>query len=368
MRTQTEPLLVHSVLLYTALSDANATATRTFLKGGLEPPALRARYLADLRLASDSLAALTHEAGKSVDVGAAVKSITEELPVYSGLVEAARANNRQGLPVGAAYLRTASASLTRAILPQANRLYATEAARLSDDYGRGTGKFALIVLTVVLVLALILLVGAQVFLVRLCRRIINLPMAAATVLLVSLSVWSVVGLINEENALSSARSDSDSVELLSASRVLLSRAQSDQSLVLANRGSDQADAADLGAVLRVLGRRDGLVTAAAGATAPAAGQRLRRELAAYRAETAHVAALERSQISAATSSGGTSPAAVRLGADLSRLDTAAQSRFATAAADAVSSLSGLSIAIPLITVIGGALAVFGLRQRLEEYR
>ena len=314
VRTQAEPLLVNSVLLYTALSDAHATATTTFLKGGLEPPALRARYLADLRLASDSLATLTHEADKSVDVAAAVKSITEELPLYSGLIEAARADSRQGFPIGAAYLRAASARLTGTILPQANRLYATEAGQLSDDYGRGTGKSALIVLIVVLVLALILLVGAQVFLARLSRRIINLPMAAATVVLVALSVWSVVGLINEENALSSARSDSDSVELLSASRVLLSRAQSDQSLTLANRGSDQTDPADRRAVLRVLARRDGLVAAAAGTTAPAAAHRLRAELGSYRAETARVAALERSQISGATSSGGAGRATVRLGA------------------------------------------------------
>ena len=44
-RTQTEPLLLQSVDLYTALSDANATAATTFLKGGLEPPARRARYV-----------------------------------------------------------------------------------------------------------------------------------------------------------------------------------------------------------------------------------------------------------------------------------------------------------------------------------
>ena len=36
---QTKPLLVQAVTLYTALSDANATATATFLTGGLEPPA-----------------------------------------------------------------------------------------------------------------------------------------------------------------------------------------------------------------------------------------------------------------------------------------------------------------------------------------
>jgi hypothetical protein len=55
-RSQTEPLLGQAATLYTALSDANATATTTFLEGGLEPPARRARYAADLRLSTDALA------------------------------------------------------------------------------------------------------------------------------------------------------------------------------------------------------------------------------------------------------------------------------------------------------------------------
>ena len=37
-RTQTEPLLVQAVTLYDSLSDANATATTTFLTGGLRRP------------------------------------------------------------------------------------------------------------------------------------------------------------------------------------------------------------------------------------------------------------------------------------------------------------------------------------------
>src|ERR1700686_2674673 len=51
VRTETEPLLVDAVTLYSALSDANGTVTTNFLTGGLEPAARRARYLADLRAA-----------------------------------------------------------------------------------------------------------------------------------------------------------------------------------------------------------------------------------------------------------------------------------------------------------------------------
>ena len=47
---------------------------------------------------------------------------------------------------------------------------------------------------------------------------------------------------------------------------------------------------------------------------------------------------------------------------------AAQARSSDAAADATSALDGLSFAIPLITVLAAVLALFGLRQRINEYR
>ena len=155
-RTQTEPLLVQSVNLYTALSDANATATTTFLKGGLEPPARRARYVADLNVASRALATLTREVGDDPLARAAVQTIGRQLPVYSGLIESARANNLQGYPIGAAYLRQASSLLTGSILPAADLVYAAEARRLSDDYSTGTGAAAIVALVAVILLALAL--------------------------------------------------------------------------------------------------------------------------------------------------------------------------------------------------------------------
>src|ERR1700687_5515710 len=59
VRTETEPLLVDAVTLYSALSDANGTVTTTFLTGGLEPASRRARYLADLKAAGGALERLS---------------------------------------------------------------------------------------------------------------------------------------------------------------------------------------------------------------------------------------------------------------------------------------------------------------------
>ena len=57
-----------------------------------------------------------------------------------------------------------------------------------------------------------------------------------------------------------------------------------------------------------------------------------------------------------------------LNADLNGQLASAQRRFAGDARSATSSLSGLSIAIPLLTAVAAILAVLGLRTRLEEYR
>jgi hypothetical protein len=366
VRSETEPLLVHAATMYTALSDANATVTATFLKGGLEPPALRARYLRDLRTASRSLATLTSEVGASSDARAAVTTIGEQLPAYSGLVETARANNRQGLPVGAAYLRAASELLTRTILPQADRLYSIEAQRLSDNYGTGTASAALIVLILAIVVALVLLIVAQVYVARISRRNLNVGMALATVVLLGVSIWAVIGFIGEQNALARARRDSDAVEVLSATKVLLSRAQSDQSLTLVNRGSDETDPLDFAAVTKAL------APLLAEVRSVGAGHAADTMAAydSYKAQAKRVLALENSGElpSAIARSSQANSIADGLNGNLAAQIAAAQARFKHSAASATSSLSGLLIVLPVVAVVVAVLALLGLRPRLEEYR
>jgi hypothetical protein len=372
VRNETEPLLVQAVKLYTALSDANATVTTTLLSGGLEPPLKRARYDHDLRASSAALATLTREAGTSAAARSALAVISQQLPEYTSLVASARANNRQGFPIGAAYLRQGSGLLTGIMLPAAGRLYAVEAQRLSDDYGSGTATAALVAFIGAVVVSLALLVIAQLYVARVSRRTFNLPMVAATIVIVAVALWGIVGLVSAQNALASARSNgSDSVEVLSATRVLLSRAQGDESLALVNRGSDASDATDFAAVMRTVG---GLlpevhVLAQRTGTIPAAN-RLDTEMAVYRAQTGQLTNLQDSgQINYAISrSSASADTADRLSTDLSGQFTGAQSRFERSAADATASLSGLSIAIPLLVALAAVLALFGLRERINEYR
>jgi hypothetical protein len=123
------------------------------------------------------------------------------LPVYTGLVEEARSNNRQGVPVGAAYLRRASELMRTQLLPAAERLSVVEAQRADADYRDGTRNTGLIVAVVLGGLLLVGLVVTQVAVGRFTNRVLNVPMLVATVILVGLGAWMVVGLVSEQNAL-----------------------------------------------------------------------------------------------------------------------------------------------------------------------
>jgi hypothetical protein len=380
-RNDTEPLLAEAVNLYASLSDANATATTTFLVGGLEPPSRRARYLQDVSSATGSLAALTRQVGSAGGARDAVATITSQLPIYTGLIEAARANNRQGLPIGAAYLRQASDLLRTRILPAAGQLYTIEAQRLRDDYSTGTSTVAVVVFIAAMLLSLALLVYAQWYVARVSNRILNVPMVLASVLVLALGVWGTIGMISEQNALAKAQRDgSDSVEVLSAAKILVSRAQSDQSLTLVARGGDTGDPADFNAVVAALGQPGGgsglageIAALAARAGTSSSANAFNSALTAYLAQHAQISAFEQrgdtkdaNNLVIGTIS--TESPADQLSANLNSQIASAQARFEQSAADATSALSGLSIAIPVVFALAAVLTLVGLRLRLSEYR
>jgi hypothetical protein len=374
-----EPQLVRGEGIYASLSAADATAATTFLTGGIEPAGRRSQYLRDLDAASAQLTALARHAGASPDTRTAAATLAKQLPVYTGLVEAARANNRQGFPVGAAYLRRASELMRTRLLPAAERLYVVEARRMNGDYRDGTRNVGLIATFVVAAVLLLLLVLAQIGLARLTNRILNVPLVMATVLVAVLGIWIGLGLSGEQNALAAAqRKGSDAVQLLSASRVLALRAQRDESLALIGRGSDTTSLPDFERTmiaLRGKGADDGLLGEAervarrSGRAGSMEG--VRASLAGFERAHAHVAARERlGDYTGAvrTYIDDELRQARRLDAALESGTRAGQQRFAANADSANSSVRGLEFGIPLLTLAIAALAFLGLSYRIREYR
>ena len=85
---------------------ADAIASSSYLRSGQEDPAQRTAYLDEIAKAGDGLVAVSSAANE-----ADLEELSEAsrlLGAYVGLVEQARANNRQGFPVGATYQRQAN--------------------------------------------------------------------------------------------------------------------------------------------------------------------------------------------------------------------------------------------------------------------
>ena len=377
----TERLLVSAVELSISLSNTHAVAAFDFLRGGSERPESRRLYVDALQTSSVGVAGLAREIGASSGSRQAVGRIMRTLPIYSGQIEAARANYRQGFPVGNAYLRKASKTMRTAMLPSARDLYALEAQRLTDGYRAGVSRRVLLTAGLAGCALLAALVGTQLFLARAMRRILNPALASATALLLGLAVWCGVAFAVQHNALVEAqRSGSDPVELLTAARILASRAQADESIALAARGGGEGEKrlqdVDRGfqAVTRPI---RGLLAHAAdllGTPVSAIDHAYRRYLVAHADVVAQVqkgdftTAVELAVQRGTAGGPSTDAAGDALNVALDREVGHAQARFEATAARADRALNGLSGAIAAMTALCVLLAIFGVRGRLEEYR
>ena len=144
-----EPLSLDAEQIYTSLSDADATAANAFLAGGLEPTKARQRYQADITEAAIRIEAASALVGSSAartqlpghlakQASAAGTAVGDDLAILSCRSASrihrrggtARADNRLGLPLGAAYLAEASA-LVRGRAAAASDIYTRESALLN---------------------------------------------------------------------------------------------------------------------------------------------------------------------------------------------------------------------------------------------
>lgn len=382
-----EPLSVAAQEIYRALSDADATATAAFLAGGLEPAAERQRYRSDVAAAEANLSAATANARGSQASLDALARISAALPVYTGLVETARADNRQGLPVGAAYLREASGLMRSTLLPAAAQLYDAESARLRHDEDRASGlPYAQLALGLVL-LAVLAVVQRLVF--RRTNRLLNAGLVAATAAVLGSLGWVGVALSGASSHLSEARRDgSAQVDVLARARIAALRARSDENLTLVARGGGKVFEDDFAAQLTRLvgtdgrdGRAgDGGLVGQARRQAPdpdwlAVADAAHRDAGAWLA--AHKQVRDRDgqgryteavALATGTSPDGEAARFGRLDAGLGRAIRHGQEEFSAGARRAGRSLSGVDVGMGVLALAAAAAVVVGVGQRLREYR
>ncbi|KAA0098189.1 hypothetical protein CIW49_14225 [Mycolicibacterium sp. P1-18] len=229
-----EPFAYSTQKLYAALSAADAAAATEYLSGGLETAPMRARYQQALADAAEALTDATVGAGDA-QTRTALAQISAELAAYTGQVEAARANNRQGFAVGAAYFREASSSMQTSMLPSAERVYSGALAAVDEDQ-RSVATLPLVGLVLLALVLVLVVVGSRMLVTRTNRQF-NRGLIATAV-----AVALVIGWIGVANAFAahsielSRRDGTQRFEELANARVLAQKARTEETLQLISRG------------------------------------------------------------------------------------------------------------------------------------
>ncbi|MCV2393043.1 hypothetical protein OEB99_01865 [Actinotalea sp. M2MS4P-6] len=219
----------------TSLVRADADVTNAFLVGGLEPAELRTDYDEAISTAARQV---TFAAEAQPADATVLADLATQIQSYTGTVELARANNRQALPVGAQYLKNASAGLRADSLPALAALIDANETRV--DVELGNARNALWV-SMAGALGLLALVAAMVWLARRTHRYLNLPMVAATTLLAVYLVVAITAMAGLSSAVRSAElGPYAAARALSEARIAAFDAKSNESLTLIARGSGAA--------------------------------------------------------------------------------------------------------------------------------
>jgi hypothetical protein len=372
------PTLTGAGDLYVALADAEAAASTAFLRAAAEPPALRNRYLDDVDTASEHLVELAARPGLSDEARASIATIAKELPVYTGLIETARSNNRQDFSVGATYLKESSALMRDEILPAATRLYEDGARDLYARYADGTSSSQPVAVLVAAALVLAVLLAAQLVLIRRSRRLLNVGLAVATLVLLATTVWAASAFNAQRQAmLRSQRHGSDQLLVLSTARILALRSLNDENLDLSARGTEPIHMQDFEAVTQRLRGADGAggLFATSREIASRVGDEHRiDDLSALhdRFLDAHQGVRDLVEVDAAeavkVAVNDEADAAQALDAGFATEIGRARDALDAGADDARHAARPVGLALAILAVVVAGCALWGLDRRLREYR
>ena len=385
-----EPLSLDAEQIYTSLSDADATAANAFLAGGLEPTKARQRYQADITQAAIRIEAASALVGSSAArtqlpghltkqasaagtaVGDDLAILSGQLPAYTDEVGTARADNRLGLPLGAAYLREASGLLRGTLLPAASDIYTRESTLLTSASAQATG-LPLIVVAAIAGLGLgYVLFRSSRWLSRHTHRVVNYGLLLAALAgLVSL-VWLVAAFVfGRGDLLHAQQQGSAPAQAFARAEVAALQAHADESLTLIDNGGDDSYQKDYLAQQKLLGPGPGTLLAAVQAAGGPGSDVAAQARAWYQAHAALRAKDDGGSHAVAVQSalnGDAATSFARLSATLSQGINDHQAVFAASARSGRDAFTGLAVGmiVASLVMVGGC--AWGLSRRLAEYR
>ncbi|MFI9757664.1 hypothetical protein ACIHFB_06950 [Streptomyces sp. NPDC051963] len=379
-----QPLSSDAADIYRSLADANTAASSGFLAGGGESAATRDRYEKDIRTAAVKLVNAAANSDPDSPSAATIAKLNRMLPEYKGLVERARTYNRQGFPVGGAYLRYANEKMQTDMLPAAEDLYTKENQRLRADYDDATPyPWAAIALGVLVLAAL---AWAQHRNYQRTNRVLNHGLVAATATATVVLLWLVVGHSVARAGLNDSYDHGvRSLNVLNDARIASLKARGNENLTLVARGAETVTDADGKALDKydVTFQTD-MKTLAKGLSVAA---KLADDDTGEQPVTAAVGNMEEWQKRHTSAraeddngnyqqaldkvigaKGATGECFDSVDANLAKALTHEQTEFKRSAGDGLDAMTGLSVGAAALAVIGAAGAVLGIGRRLSEYR
>jgi uncharacterized membrane protein len=220
---------------------ADSLASRLYLTGGAEDPAARQKYLGFIGAASTELVDVALQLDLGADQAKALQQANAGLAAYAGLIEQARANNRQGFPVGAAYQRQANAAVGK-LVGQLRVVEQSQRDAVDDELGAAHRAGAWLALAGWLLVAVLVLAGL--WLAMRFRRWVNLPLGIGLVVVVVVLVLATLAQGRSVNDADDAVSSSlTTADLVAQARAAAFDAQSQEALTLINRGNGAANEA-----------------------------------------------------------------------------------------------------------------------------
>lgn len=350
------------------LADANATAATSLLVGPETPSGFSGRFQGDLARAEALLSQASQQVAGDAYASAQLTELAEQIPVYTGLVGQAQAENRFGYPVAGAYLRQASDMLT-SMLAETENVATEQKAATESGISSASGFAVLVLIAVVIALALLWLISRR--LARTAHRRLNPGLIGAAAVMVGLFIWSFGAYGSASGDGNLAGADFSGVAASQTEASQLSLAETHVALQQIDRGEDQGqEAAEATTALK-----------AANPAGPGVSGAVEHDYTAFAgcvqnsltlADGGQYVSATTAMVGSGTSAGGggCEPRAETLYKDLQNLDAASQSKFDHDMSALAGDYAG-SAALPIGLVaglIGACVAAYGLNRRLAEYR
>jgi len=387
IRSNAGPVLVATQQLVSSLAEADAAATAAFLSGRPEDPESRRLYEQALARAGAQIEDVSALIGADPVTHDSLKELSVAVTRYAGLVEAARATNQAGVADAPRYLVDALNLLASTVADDVTRLTdATQRRFERDEDRRDTGVIPAVAVAVV---AVAVLLAAQLWVFRQSRRLLNPPMVLATVLVAGAIGWLVFATLRSGDDIRQARANGyDSITLTSRIQTTAYRAKADETVALIT--NDQARRASAASTAQALlagpatpaavdavreGRDPGVGGLLTDAAAVADSDRERAAVAAmlvrwqrYQNTAAQLRATTDAAQARAVAVGPASATFNGFNFSVESVLSDNRSQFLDGLASAANRLRSLSLVALLLPLAAAAGALGGFQLRINEYR